>query len=177
MTLHCLEPLKTIHPSSWYEPYQLKMSCNQVGLKPACSATEASKNPGISDKAPIGITLSRQGIMKTLIRLQGCADWSLSLLLAYGINRFSYDVTHVTEKTVEENLCSETANTQIICQSLWNFYLSEYVRKESKLLMYIGDFSRQLDYLHKLITIIDVHNLTQVWVVLLTFPPCIDPIY
>ena len=43
------------------------------------------------------------------------------------------------------------------------FYIfSEYINKESKLLMYIGDFSRQLDYLHKLITIIDVHNLTQV---------------
>ena len=43
-----------------------------------------------------------------------------------------------------------------------NCHIPDYTKKESKLLMYIGDFSRQLDYLHKLITIIDVQNLTQV---------------
>ncbi|XP_005093556.1 short transient receptor potential channel 4-associated protein isoform X1 [Aplysia californica] len=34
-------------------------------------------------------------------------------------------------------------------------------KKESKLVNYIGDFSRQLDYLYKLINIISVQNLTQ----------------
>lgn len=34
-------------------------------------------------------------------------------------------------------------------------------KKENKLLMYIGDFNKQLDYLYKLIKIINVQNLTQ----------------
>lgn len=34
-------------------------------------------------------------------------------------------------------------------------------RRESKLVSYIGNFSRQLDYLYKLINIISVQNLTQ----------------
>lgn len=37
----------------------------------------------------------------------------------------------------------------------------EYAKKDNKLLMYIGDFSKQLDYLYKLIKIINVENLTQ----------------
>lgn len=37
----------------------------------------------------------------------------------------------------------------------------DYAKKENKLLMYIGDFNRQLDYLYKLIKIINVQNLTQ----------------
>ncbi|KAK3086456.1 hypothetical protein FSP39_018709 [Pinctada imbricata] len=37
----------------------------------------------------------------------------------------------------------------------------EYAKKENKLLMYISDFNRQLDYLYKLIKIINVQNLTQ----------------
>ena len=34
-------------------------------------------------------------------------------------------------------------------------------QKDSKLVNYIGDFQRQLDYLYKLINIITVQNLTQ----------------
>lgn len=41
-------------------------------------------------------------------------------------------------------------------------YFPEMDKKESKLMAYICDFSRQLDYLYKLITIISVQNLTQV---------------
>ncbi|VDI28622.1 Trpc4-associated protein [Mytilus galloprovincialis] len=37
----------------------------------------------------------------------------------------------------------------------------DYAKKENKLLMYIGDFNKQLDYLYKLIKIINVQNLTQ----------------
>lgn len=39
---------------------------------------------------------------------------------------------------------------------------AEMDKKESKLMSYICDFSRQLDYLYKLITNISVQNLTQV---------------
>ena len=40
--------------------------------------------------------------------------------------------------------------------------VAEMDKKESKLMSYICDFSRQLDYLYKLITNISVQNLTQV---------------
>ena len=33
-----------------------------------------------------------------LIRLRGCAGWSAPLLFAYGINRFSHDVAHITTR-------------------------------------------------------------------------------
>ena len=39
---------------------------------------------------------------------------------------------------------------------------TDYAKKENKLLMYIGDFHRQLDYLYNLIKTINVQNLTQV---------------
>ena len=42
------------------------------------------------------------------------------------------------------------------------FLSSEYAKKQSKLLKYIADFDRQLEYLYKLINIINVQNLTQV---------------
>ena len=42
--------------------------------------------------------------------------------------------------------------------------IAEDAKKENKLLMYIADFKRQLDYLYKLIKIINVQNLTQVGV-------------
>ena len=58
--------------------------CDQVSLKPACSATEASYSLGILNLASIGIILSRQRTTKVLIRLRGCAGWSAYLLFAYG---------------------------------------------------------------------------------------------
>ena len=47
-----------------------------------------------SDRASIGILLSKQQSTKALIRLHGCAGWSAPLWFAYGINRFSHDVAH-----------------------------------------------------------------------------------
>ena len=47
--------------------------CDQGRLKPACAATEASW------------------------RLRVCAGWSAPLLFAYGINRFSHDVAHMSQ--------------------------------------------------------------------------------
>ena len=68
---------------------------NQVRLKPACSATEASLRLDSSDIESRSIILSRQRTTKVLIRLRECADWSAPLLFAYGINRFSHDVAHI----------------------------------------------------------------------------------
>ena len=40
----------------------------------------------------IGIIPSGQWTTKALIRLRGCADWTVPLLFAYDINRFSHDM-------------------------------------------------------------------------------------
>ena len=44
--------------------------------------------------------LSRQRITKTLIRLRGCAGWSVSMLFAYGKNRFSHDVAQLISSSL-----------------------------------------------------------------------------
>ena len=58
---------------------------DQVWLKPACPATEASYNLETLDIASIHIILSKQRTTKVLIRLRGCAGWSAPLLFVYGI--------------------------------------------------------------------------------------------
>ena len=54
---------------------------DQVRHKPACAATEASKRLEISDIETRDIILSRQ--------------LSAPLLVAYGINMFSYHLAHI----------------------------------------------------------------------------------
>ena len=66
--------------------------CDQVRLKPVCSATVTSYGLEISAIASRGIRLSRQRTKKALIRLHGRADWSAPLLFAYGKNRVSHDL-------------------------------------------------------------------------------------
>ena len=61
---------------------------DQVRLKLACSATEASMRLEILVTETRDITLSRQRTTKALIRLRGCAGWSAPLL-------FAYDIKHV----------------------------------------------------------------------------------
>ena len=60
---------------------------DQVRFKPVCSATEASYNLETLEKASIHI-LSKQWTTNVLIRLRGCAGWSVPLL-------FAYDIRHV----------------------------------------------------------------------------------
>lgn len=98
----------------------------------------------------------------------------LGELVKFNIEAFqTFDSIFTTQQkfdkfinTVNRNLVDSNMFIRSLVLSLEHFIdeediSKEYVKKESKLLMYIGDFSRQLDYLHKLITIIDVHNLTQ----------------
>ena len=59
--------------------------CDQVKLKPACSATEASYSLETLDIASIGIILSKQRTTMVLTSLHECAGWSAPLLFAYGI--------------------------------------------------------------------------------------------
>ena len=61
---------------------------NQVRLKLACSATEASMRIEILVTETRDITRSWQRTTKALIRLRGCAGWSAPLL-------FAYDIRHV----------------------------------------------------------------------------------
>ena len=69
--------------------------CDQLRLKPSCSADETSWRLEISDIETRDIILSRHGTTKVLIRLCGCAGWSAPLLFAYGINRFSQDMAQI----------------------------------------------------------------------------------
>ena len=78
-----------------HTPYWMHMSlvmrkpafgvCDQVTLKPACSVTEASIRLEIFVTVTRDITLFRQRTTKALIRLRGCAGWSVPLLFAYVI--------------------------------------------------------------------------------------------
>ena len=61
--------------------------CNQVGLKPAFSVTEASRNLEISGIATIGVILYKHRAPKALIRLSGCAGWSEPVFFAYVIRQ------------------------------------------------------------------------------------------
>ena len=60
---------------------------DQVRLKLACSATEASIRLEILVTETRDITLSRQWTTKVLIRLRGCAGWSPPWLFAYDIRQ------------------------------------------------------------------------------------------
>ena len=71
----------------WATPWENVSSgvSDQVGLKLACSATEASMRLEIVVTETRDITLSIQRKTNALIRLRGCADWSAPLLFAYSI--------------------------------------------------------------------------------------------
>ena len=75
--------------------YLFSEVCDQIRLKPACSASETSYSLEILDSASIDIILSRQCTTKTLIILHRCAGWSVSLLVGYGINRFCHDMAQM----------------------------------------------------------------------------------
>ena len=78
--------------------------CDQVRLKRACAATEASWSLELSDIETRYIMLSRQWTTKALIRLRGCACWSAPLLFANGINRFSHDVAQINKQMNEKHI-------------------------------------------------------------------------
>ena len=64
--------------------------------KPACAATETSWRLEISAIESRDIILSKQGTIKALIRLRGCAGWSPPLLFACDIRHtFSWPSSHV----------------------------------------------------------------------------------
>ena len=73
--------------------------CNQGRLKPACAVREAMLRLEISGIETRGIISTRQRTTKALNSLRGCAGWSVPLLFAYGINRFSHEVAHMSLQT------------------------------------------------------------------------------
>ena len=102
---NCLELDKITHETvkAWYPRHLSHVMrkpslglCKQVRLKPAYSATQPSKSHEIANKEIRDIILSRQWTTKALIRLRGCTGWSAPLLFAYGINRFSHDMAHLS---------------------------------------------------------------------------------
>ena len=54
--------------------------------------------------ASICITLARQRTARVMIRLQGCAGWSVPFLFANGINRFSHDVAQLSDLMSKHDL-------------------------------------------------------------------------
>ena len=74
--------------------------CDQVRLKPVCSATETSKRLETLGLATVGIILSKEWTNKLLTRLCGCTVWSEPLLITYCINRFSHEVAHLIPNMV-----------------------------------------------------------------------------
>ena len=69
--------------------------CDQIRLKLACSASEASYSLEIWGFASIGIILSKQRTTKALVRLRGCADSSAPLDFAYRKCRFCHHMAHI----------------------------------------------------------------------------------
>ncbi len=51
----------------------------------------------------------------------------------------------------------------ILCLILVNVYVTDYAQTESSLLKHVAEFKTQMEYLQKLINLISVQNLTQVW--------------
>ena len=64
-------------------------------LNPVCSATETSYNIEFTHVASLDIRLSINLIVKVLVRLCSCADWSVLLLLACYKLRFSCYKVHM----------------------------------------------------------------------------------
>ena len=83
------DELKTIKWAMYWENLS-SGACNQVRLKLACAAIEASQRLKILDLETEGITPSRQQITKML----RCTGWSASLLFAYGKSTFCHGVAH-----------------------------------------------------------------------------------
>lgn len=98
----------------------------------------------------------------------------LGELVKFNIEAFrSFDeILNTTSKfdkftsTVNRNLVDSNMFIRSLILSLEHLtndesLVKDYAKKENRLLMYIGDFHKQLDYLYKLIKIINVQNLTQ----------------
>ena len=72
---------------------------DKVMLRPACSDRETSKNVEVMYEASLVIVLGRKRITNALIRLRGCAGWSVLLLFACIKISLSRDWAHM--KTVQ----------------------------------------------------------------------------
>ena len=104
--------------------------CDQVRLKPACSASETRKRLKIYDIGTRSIILSRQRTTRALIRLRVCGGWSVPLLFAYDKSRFSHDVVQL----LLPHFTCHSENT-IVCWcwdwrklGVWNFFFKFWQR-------------------------------------------------
>ncbi|XP_052230247.1 short transient receptor potential channel 4-associated protein-like [Dreissena polymorpha] len=99
----------------------------------------------------------------------------LGELIKFNIEAFkTFDTIFTTDEkfekfisTVNRKLVDSNMFIRSLILSLEHFRAEDegqkvdYAKRDSKLLKYIGDFRNQLDYLYRLISIIDVQNLTQ----------------
>ena len=111
--------------------------CDQLRFKPACSASEASYRLDISDLETRNIILSKERTTKALIRLRGCAGWSVPLLFAYD-DTFLHDLAQMSHsKTKTTKWPVRPAKTQISLgiHPVWSvFAMPAWVAKEPRFL-------------------------------------------
>ena len=78
------------------KPVFTRRVSDQVRLKTAYSSSEMSWNLEISPVASLAIILSSERITKVLIRLRGCAGWSVPSLFATQEDRVSHVEAHLS---------------------------------------------------------------------------------
>ena len=113
--------------------------CDQVRLKPACSATETSKRLEILHIETTDIIPSCQQTTKAVIRMRECVGWSAPLLFAYGKNRFSHDVAHMEMSLLmmvwidsmkhKWNMLMNNEKWHLYCVTVYIFYTLFNVKK------------------------------------------------
>ena len=128
----CPAPLLFAYEACHEKTY-LRRFATQVRLKPACTSSEASYRLEISDTEPRDIILSRQWMIKTLIRLRGRAGWSASLLFAYGKNRFSHDGAHIASDTFSNETVKSKWCPLVKIRFLFSMFVKNRLSMDSRL--------------------------------------------
>ena len=80
------------HPGGWNLDLN-RCTCNEKTLSANWQVGDMCQSTYIALSCNISL-LSRQRTTKALIRLRGCAGWSVRLLFTYDKNMFSHDVAH-----------------------------------------------------------------------------------
>ena len=92
---HCM--IWTAMPRQSHNQWAYLLTTCLRGLRPGKTQTQLQRPDSLEilDLASMCIILFRQRTTKALIRLRGYADWSVHLLFAFGITRFSHDAAQL----------------------------------------------------------------------------------
>ena len=119
----------------------------------ACSASDARQSLETLDIASTSVVLSKQRRTKMLIRLQGCAGWSASLLFACRIKkmRFCYDVAQMNVHVYSQGLDStgvKSLYTCIVCDLGNTTVNKNNFWSEPRFFFYLGFTAHQENFTH-----------------------------